>query len=624
MSPDVFLPIANHLWQSTLFAAIAGLLTLLLRNNRAHTRYCLWLVASLKFLVPFSLFVTVGSQLAPRTAIAPAYSSVPLIIEQVHEPFGSAVSIPPMPTPQERRTSRSARFLVVPIVVAFWAVGFGILVFSWWRKWRRLRNAIRAAVPVSLPLSVNVPVLSSASFVEPGVFGVFRSVLLLPAGIEKHLAPEELEAILAHESCHVRRRDNLATAIHMVVEAVFWFHPLVWWLGAWLMDERERACDEEVLRMGSTPEAYAAGILKTCELYLRSPLDCVAGVTGANLKTRIEAIMNNRPTLKLNVIKRVGLAVAGIFAIAIPIVIGVMNAPVLRAQTQTNLKFEVASKAPVEMVVVERFEKATEPAPRAQAPTDLRFEVASVRRVEVQPTERGVPVFFPTGGVGTSSPLRITYRGAWLKNLIIEAFGVRGDQISGLDSVASERYDIVTNIPEGTTKEQFNIMLGNLLRDRFHLRFHMESKSVSVYALRVGKDGPKFKESPAKREENNGGLDAQGFPILPPDREGMFGMPANGEMHLTVQGVPMAEYASSLDSRAGRPVIDETGLKGKYDFKIHFEFAGRPAGAAPVSADPHPTIFDALEAQLGLKLESSTSTFPRLIVDSIDREPTEN
>lgn len=75
----------------------------------------------------------------------------------------------------------------------------------------------------------------------------------------------QVEAILAHELCHVRRRDNLAVALQMVVEALFWFHPLVWWLEQRLVDERERACDEEVIRLGSEPQSYAESILKTCE-----------------------------------------------------------------------------------------------------------------------------------------------------------------------------------------------------------------------------------------------------------------------------------------------------------------------------------------------------------------------
>jgi bla regulator protein BlaR1 len=588
------LPLANHLWQSTLFAVAAGLLTLLLRNNRAHARYCLWLAASAKFLIPFSLLVFVGSQFARHTPIAPAHSGVPLVIaqvEQVNEPFGAEVSPRTMPTPHP---SRSASFLL-PIVLALWAAGFGVLAFSWWRQWRRMNAAFRRASPV--PLAIRIPVRSSPSFIEPGVFGVFRPVLLLPDGIAAELAPAELQAVLAHELCHVRRRDNLATAMHMVVETVFWFHPLVWWLGARLMEERERACDEEVLRSGSQPEAYAEGILKICELYLQSPLKCAAGVTGANLKKRIEGIMNNRSTLNLSFLKKAGLAIAGALAIAIPVILGVTNAPLLRAQSDPN----------------------------------LRFEVASVRRVEIPANDRGVPVFPPTGGIGTSDPTRYTWHGAWLMNLMTQAFGVRADQITGAAwlKVQYERYDIVANIPEGATKEQFDVMLGNLLRDRFHLRFHMDSKILPVYALRVSKNGPKFKETARRADDATtprGGIgapDAQGCPTLPPNYQGMVGWPSPGEICWAGQDVLIAKLAGLIEQPAGRPVIDETGLAGHYDFKIRFENVRRPADSG-VASDPGPSIFSAVEQQLGLKLESSTHPFPQLIIDSIDRDPTEN
>ena len=120
------------------------------------------------------------------------------------------------------------------------------------------------------------------------MFGIFRPVLLLPEGITDRLSPAQLQAVLAHELCHVRRRDNLAAAIHMFVEALFWFHPLVWWIKARLIEEQERACDEEVLRLGGDPQVYAESILKICEFYLTSPLICVSGITGSNLKKRIE------------------------------------------------------------------------------------------------------------------------------------------------------------------------------------------------------------------------------------------------------------------------------------------------------------------------------------------------
>ena len=145
--------------------------------------------------------------------------------------------------------------------------------------------------------------------------------------------PVQLEAILAHELCHVRRRDNLTAAIHMLVQAIFWFHPLVWWLGVRLVDERERACDEEVLRLGTAPQAYAEGILSVCKLYVESPLACMSGVSGSNLRKRIEAIMGNRTIADLNGSKKLLLTALGIATIAAPIGAGLLTTPLNRAQT---------------------------------------------------------------------------------------------------------------------------------------------------------------------------------------------------------------------------------------------------------------------------------------------------
>jgi uncharacterized protein (TIGR03435 family) len=261
----------------------------------------------------------------------------------------------------------------------------------------------------------------------------------------------------------------------------------------------------------------------------------------------------------------------------------------------------------------------------AQPDPSLRFEVATVRRVEISANNGGVPVFFPSGGIGTSDPTHIAYHGIWLMNLVADAFGVRGDQITAPDWLRKERYDVVANIPEGATKEQFNVMLGNLLRDRFHLRFHMDSKMLPVYALRVAKNGPKFKETvrhddakiPSER------VDAQGFPVLLPSQHSLA-LPHDGQIFSTFQDVLIADFAPGLERMAGRPVVDETGLAGHYDFKIHYEWLRRPGADAGALPDPVPTVFTAVEQQLGLKLESSSHPFPQLIIDSIDREPTDN
>src|SRR5256885_13517423 len=121
---------------------------------------------------------------------------------------------------------------------------------------------------------------------------------------------------------------------HMVVEAIFWFHPLVWWLGARLVEERERACDEEVLESGSDRHVYAESILKICEFCVESPLDCVSGVTGADLKKRIVRIMNEAVARRLDFRRKLLLGAFALVAVAAPVVFGLLQATQVRAQAQ--------------------------------------------------------------------------------------------------------------------------------------------------------------------------------------------------------------------------------------------------------------------------------------------------
>ena len=137
-----------------------------------------------------------------------------------------------------------------------------------------------------------VRLLLSSSGMEPGIFGIVRPVLLWPAGLSDRLDDVQIEAIMAHEIEHVRRHDNLTSAIHAFVEAIFWFHPLVRWMTAKLNEERERACDERVLEQNSRPEAYAESILKVCSFCMEPAAACVSGVSGADLKSRILRIMS--------------------------------------------------------------------------------------------------------------------------------------------------------------------------------------------------------------------------------------------------------------------------------------------------------------------------------------------
>lgn len=590
MIPSVLLPIANHLWQSTLFAGVAGLLTLLLRKNRAHARYWLWLAASAKFLLPFSLLVLVGGVIGRHAVIAPTPSRVSIIVEQVNEPFVVEGSLGPMLAPSRSRSES----LVVPLLIALWAIGCGALVLSWWLRWRRIRVALRAGSPV--PLRIGVPVLYSAAVFEPGVVGVFHPVLLLPAGIGDQLAPAELRAILAHELCHVRRRDNLATVVHMVVEAVFWFHPLVWWLGARLMEERERACDEEVLRTGSEPEAYAEGILKVCELYLQSPLKCVAGVTGTNLKKRIEAIMNNRPALKLNLAKRVGLTIAGVLAVALPVILGVTDAPTLRAQAQVPPKFEVASIRPC----------VAEPGQRTggdnSSPGRLRIKCTPVRGLIIQ-----AYLLFADSRFRVGLPPPIEGGPPWIDSQDYEVNATAGS-------------DVRLEIMKGP-------MLQALLEDRFKLKVHRGTREVPIYNLVVAKGGLKL---PAFKEGSCIPVDRTQFPQTsgPPTPDQLQkncharGTKDGVNLKVEAQGMTIDEFAKLfLDTHTlGRPVINKTDVTGRFDF--HLEYAPDTSLTTDDLAGG-PSIFTALQEQLGLRLESARGPGEVLVIDHIE-QPSEN
>jgi bla regulator protein blaR1 len=232
--------IGNHLWQSTVFAIAVALLTWILRKNRARDRYWLWLVASLKFLIPLSPLIAIGTYLAQwRSSITPS-ADFSVVVEQISEPF----------TPTIALASHDAQAAFLPalshllpaLLATIWLGGFIAVLALWFTNWRRLSSALRNSIPLLEGREVEalrrqervagirrrVEMLLSRATLEPGIFGMTRPILVWPEGISQHLETAHLDAIVAHELRHVRRRDNLAAAFHMMVEAVFWFHPLVW------------------------------------------------------------------------------------------------------------------------------------------------------------------------------------------------------------------------------------------------------------------------------------------------------------------------------------------------------------------------------------------------------------
>ncbi len=552
--------VLNHLWQSTVFGVLAAALAFFLRGARARTRYWIWLAASLKFLVPFSVVVLAASQIHLRPTHIPVGHAWRTAMVQASQPFQAVPFVETGSIP----LAAASPDLLPRVLLLIWACGFVVVLGVWLRRWLSIRAIVRNASPCNIPIQLRA--LTSTALLEPAVFGIFRPVLLVPQGLLNRLSPKELRAIYTHELCHVRYRDNLAAAAHMLVEAMFWFHPLVWWLEKKLIEERERACDEEVLRSGNSPQEYAEGILAVCKFCLPSPMTCAAGVSGADLKQRIETIMCERLGQKLNTPKKLLLAAAGLMAIVVPIAIG--------GQQET---FDVASIKP-------------------SNPSEQNSSVGS---------DHGE---FKAENITT-------------KTLIENAFDVHGFQIEGGPKwLDSSHYDIDAKTVEAEhevrasaserqnrlAQARDNERLQALLADRFQLKTHRVTKELPVYALTTSKQGPKL-----QRSKDPSGRSGYGM--------GMGPGTLNGK-ELTMQAL-----AANLSNVLSMVVIDKTGLTGRYDLALTWtpdEEQGNhlnSSGATPAPGDQGPSLFTAVEDQLGLKLVREKGPVEMLVIDHIEK-----
>jgi len=342
--------------------------------------------------------------------------------------------------------------------------------------------------------------------------------------------------------------------------------------------------------------------------------------------------------LSLSLPKKMGLMLAGIVAVAIPVILGITNAPALRAQSEAVPKFEVAS---------------VRPSPPLQLPL-----VAPVR-------------------VGLSMDgARVDIRLMSLRDLIIVAYRIKPFQLTGIqDWMTTAVFDIMATIPQGASttrapERQCGIvgpcnvsatkvpeMLQALLTERFGLKIRRENKEMPVYALTVAKGGPKFKEAPPD--------DPEAEPVFPKAREGGItagvgglvdpavvrigpaggredgpvfdhrGNPTAESLLMEIPKATMARLASILTSMVDRPVVDRTGLSGIYEIgfdvpsldltrAVMMPMPGKIPRAAPPPEDPTGgSVFQSVQS-LGLRLEKDKAAIETIVVERIDKTPTEN
>jgi hypothetical protein len=289
---------------------------------------------------------------------------------------------------------------------------------------------VSVAPEVSIDLAV--PVRIVASDLPTGVFGIVRPVVILPRQLMQSLTPAQLSAVLAHELCHIRRQDNLTAAIHQCVQALFWFYPPVWRIGANLLREREAACDEEVVAEGHERSVYAESILNACRLDVMARLPAVAASAGGDLQQRLSSILSEEH--------------------AVPI-----------TQERFTLLFATASLvclAPLAAgIAVGAFREASDMGP-------VTFDAVTLKAPE--PTWWHSTDFEPQSG-------RLVLKNFSILQLIKSAYphAIVNDQTAGLDRA---RYDIeVLWRTEGGTSERhlYRALLKQIIQSNSNLEVHV-------------------------------------------------------------------------------------------------------------------------------------------------------
>lgn len=271
------------------------------------------------------------------------------------------------------------------------------------------------------------------------------------------------------------------------------------------------------------------------------------------------------------------------------------------------------------LVLVASFVAATAQQPQSS----LSFEVASIR----PGADRDAEMIAIRMNAESS---RIHYVNVSLRDMIRVAYSVKEFQVTGPDWIR-DRFNIEAKYPAGATEDQVPEMLRSLLRDRFKLQLHSESKEHAVFALVVGKNGPRLKPSEVKATE---------YPDSPNRKPGtpvrgdlqIMGSPTG--MHLRGPAITLSRLCETLSMFVDQPVVDQTGLPERYDIDLTFmpenmRMRGGPGGpgqGADGGADAHTervTLFQAVQ-DLGLKLEPRKAPLQMLVVDHIEKAPTEN
>jgi uncharacterized protein (TIGR03435 family) len=481
---------------------------------------------------------------------------------------------------------------LLPVIIGLWQIRALRRSSLPWQRGELL------AEPLAMDAGIHqrVEVLLHEALSGPMTCGVLRPAIVLPRDAETW-NPEDLDRAIVHELEHVRRADLVSHCLARVTCAVYWFHPLAWIAWRKLALEAERSCDDAVL-LRSEATAYAAQLVGLAKRVLAahgSPL--LAMANRGDLAARVGAVLDREQRRG-----RVGMfsaalacgAAAALVVVVSPLtLVGAPQATSDRLSSEATPKFEVASIRPCDPSGPIAGGRGAPPA------TSLRLVCNTVVQL--------IRSAYDTNADGLASKM------------------IPSSPISGGPSwINSDRYTILAKADGAVPQPMMSgPMLRTLLEDRFQLRVRREIREVPVYELTMAKGGPKLKPS----QEGSCPTPNPAGGSCP----GSLWISKKGSNMVIDQQETIAGFIRMLSQRVGRPVIDKTGINGSFDFHLEFapdEFSGGTrgdpaiqAGALPDSSGP--TIFTAVQEQLGLKLESARGPGEFLVVDHVER-PSEN
>jgi uncharacterized protein (TIGR03435 family) len=586
----------DFLWQGVLVGAIFWLALLCLRHRPAAERYiasCLALLALslLPVLTVAALLTSVASLNAVHvsSASAPAPVAVPQTLLQIW-------MVPEAPR-------QPWLDLIEQWALPLWTVGVALLSLRLLGAWIHVRTITRTASAADraaattvesirnrLGITRPVRVAVSSRVEGPGVIGWLRPIVLLPPAAAMGLTSQQIEAVLAHEIAHIKRHDYAVNMLQILVEALFFYHPVVWWISRCIRIEREVCCDEIAVRTAGDAVGYARALTELAKRQL-TPRLSMAAARGP-LLYRIQHLVGHSyaglaPAM-LPGLAAIGVAAIGVAALAVVLNVGV------HAQDGGS------------------------------AANQPRFDVTSVK---VNHSNDGI--IFDTLAHG-----RVTLTGYSLRALIQHAYQVQEFQIiGGPDWIDRERFDVSATSPDDPSLDRRSdgpsartLMMRSLLADRFGLAVHKDTRERPVFAIvpsrRGGSFGPRLRPTSVDCAVATG-EDACGTTVAPGFVRG--------------RGITLAQLATALSkltntgSSLNRLVVDRSGIDGRFNLDLQFTPDRIPnwspaladsLGVPPV--DPQgASIFTSVQEQLGLKLEPQNAPVDVLVIDRVSR-PTEN